>query len=466
MNLQGRPDAAARLRVAVVGLWHLGSVSAACLASLGHSVIGVDEDSNRLAKLSIGNAPVYEPGLDELLATQIAAGRLTFTADLENAVRRSDLVIIAYDTGVTEIDKGDMGLIQKSMDRIIPSLMDGNALLLFSQVPVGTCRAIQDRMRTDRGGLRAGVAYIPENLRLGQAIERFLRPDMVVIGVEDTMTGQCAERLLAPIDAPKVRTNLATAEMVKHAINAFLATCISFANELAALCEVSGADATQVTAALRMDRRVGIGTPVSPGTGFGGGTLARDVTVLRRLAENAGVQPLLLDAVVAVNDRQRLIPIRWLRETFGQLSGLRIGVLGLTYKPGTSTVRRSIGLELIHTLVREGMEVGASDPKADLAEVDNLPAFHFSRDPYAIADGKDALLIMTAWPEFGNLDYGRIRTLMRHPVLFDLPNMLDPQTLSDLGFVYIGLGRKRNSLSPTGVSARQSSHMTTPPTME
>jgi UDPglucose 6-dehydrogenase len=451
-----RPNAFAPLHVAVVGLWHLGSVSAACLASLGHIVIGMDEDSNRLAKLSMGNAPVYEPGLDELLAAQIASGRLTFTADLEDAVGRSDVVVVAHDTGVTEMDEVDMGLIQKSVERIISSLRDGSALLLFSQVPVGTCRAIQDRIRKVRQGLRAGVAYIPENLRLGQAIERFLQPDMVVIGAEDRLTGQLAEQLLASIDAPRVRTNLATAEMVKHAINAFLATCISFANELAALSEISGADASQVTAALRMDRRVGPSAPLSPGTGFSGATLARDVMALRRLGERAGIQPLILNAVVAVNDRQRLVPFMWLKEIFGQLTGLRIGVLGLTYKPGTSTVRRSASLELIHRLVREGAEVGASDPEADLAEVDDLPAFRFSRDPYSVAEGRDALLIMTAWPEFGNLDYGRIRTTMRRPVLLDLPNLLDPQSLSDLGFLYVGVGRRKSPLSITGVPATQS----------
>lgn len=259
--------------------------------------------------------------------------------------------------------------------------------------------------------------------------------------MEDPQTGELTSRLLDRIDAPKVRTDLATAEMVKHTINAFLATCISFANEVAALCEICGADATQVAAALRMDRRVGRGAPVSPGTGFAGGTLARDVTVLQQLAGRARVQTLVLDAVVAVNDRQRQLPIRWLREIFGRFSGLRIGILGLTYKPGTSTVRRSTGIELIRTLVREGAQVAAADPLADLREVDDLPTFQFSRDPYSVAEGKDALLILTAWPEFVSLDYGQIRSQMRRPVLLDLPNALNPRTLSDLGFLYRGVGR-------------------------
>jgi UDPglucose 6-dehydrogenase len=424
-------------------------VSAACLASLGHVVVGVDEDQDNLARLLSGRAPVYEPGLNGLLCRQIAEGRLSFTTDVGDAVGRSDVVVIAYDTRISETDEVDVTLVERVIEQVIPSLTNGGALVIFSQVPVGTCQAIRERIRKIRKDITIDLAYVPENLRLGDAIETFLRPDMVVLGVEEPLTSPHVDRLLGPINAPKVQMSPSAAEMVKHAINAFLATCISFANELALLCQAIGADATQVSAALRMDRRIGARAPLSPGAAFAGGTLARDVTVLRKVAADAGISAFVLDAVVQANDRQRLLPVRWLNEIFGELNGLSVGMLGLTYKAGTSTMRRSAGLDLIRALVERGVAVAASDPKADLSEVRDLPPFYFSRDPYDVVAGKDALLIMTAWPEFVNLDYRRIRALMRHAVVVDLPNLLDPRSLQELGFSYIGVGR--GFASPSGL---------------
>lgn len=423
-----------------MGLWHLGSVTAACLAHLGHAVVGVDDDAARVAALQGGQAPLFEPGLDDLLAAGIRSGRLRFSTRLADEAPRADVVIIAYDTPVTLLDEPDLTVVTEAVDRVMPLLKPSSLLLVHSQVPVGTCGRIRDLVSTRR--LREGieVAYIPENLRLGQAIERFLRPDMIVAGAQDPRAFSLIARMFSGVETHWVETSLVTAEMIKHAINAFLATAISFGNEVANLCQAIGADATQVAQALHLERRIGL-APVDPGMGFAGGTLARDVMTLRKLGQARSSPTELLDAVVEVNRAQNALPMRWLRTIFGDAEGLRVGVLGLTYKTGTSTLRRSSALEVVRSLTAQGVDVTAADPMADLGEVKDLPPMAFTRDPYAAAAGRDALLLLTPWPEFTDLDYERLRTLMRHPVVLDMPNALDRERLERLGFQYVGVGR-------------------------
>jgi UDPglucose 6-dehydrogenase len=434
--MQKRP-----LEVAVIGLWHLGSVAAACLTKLGHRVVGVDDDSNRVTALAHSHAPIYEPKLDDLLAEGVAARRLRFTTEVVDAVAEADAVVVTHDTSVTDQDEADISAILRTVEQVTPLLRRNCLVAVMSQVPVGTSAIIRQKVKRAKPHDSSEVVYIPENLRLGQAVDSFLFPDLMVVGAEDTYGHEAAEALFAGIESKWVRTNLATAEMVKHAINAFLATSISFGNEIANLCQSVGADATQVASILHLDRRVGPHVPIDPGMGFAGGTLARDVRALQGLGARNTYQPRLLDAVLMVNEEQNSLPLRWLIQIYGTLSGLRIGLLGLTYKPGTSTLRRSAAIDLIRKLVAEHAVVAASDPKADLSELADLPRFQFSRDPYAAALNADALLLITPWPEFRALDYEKIHARMRHPILLDMPNALDKERLERFGFVYLGVGR-------------------------
>jgi UDPglucose 6-dehydrogenase len=405
-------------------------------------VTGVEADASRLARLIAGVPPLYEPGLEELMRQEIAEGRLGFVPDAKTATAEADVVIFAEDVPVSDADEPDIsGLIQTAQS-VVPYLRDDTTLVVMSQVPVGTCTLIQRTLTEARLGSRIEVAYCPENLRLGTAIERFLRPDMVVIGADSLRARACAERLYAGIHAPKVVMDVRSAEMTKHALNALLATATSFGNELATLSEHLDVDATQILEAIRMDSRIGRGLPLLPGPPFSGGTLARDLQVLRRLASFNGVPVPLLEGVIAVNEMQKRLAIRRLEEALGELAGKRIAILGLTYKPGTSTIRRSMAVELIQSLTERRADVAAYDPKAEFTPAAGLPRFERAADPYAAARGADAVVIMTDWPEFRTLDMRMLRTAMRGSVLIDIRNILDARAAADSGLAYFGVGRR------------------------
>lgn len=432
------------MRVCVLGIWHLGSVASACLAELGHQVVGVDEDSQRVQELNWGQPPLFEPELPELLARNLAAGRLRYTTCLAEGVEGAECVLIAYDTPVNEEDEPDLSPIFAAALAMAPHLAPGATIVVSSQVPVGTCQRLAEMLWQANPSLPPSIACLPENLRLGQAVQRFLFPEFLVLGTDDPAAHERLEELLAPIQAPKLRVSLRTAEMTKHAINAYLATTISLINELANLCDLVGADAFQVAEALRLDSRIGPGTPLSPGLAFGGGTLARDMKVLRRLGRERGYEPALIEGVLRVNERQNRMVVERLKGFYRSLRGLTIGVLGLTYKAGTSTLRRSPALEIIRALAEEGAAVKAYDPKADPREVE--PYRHlFTRygDPYLVAQGSQALILATGWPQFRELDYRRIRSLVGNPLLLDAQNLLDAEEMSRIGFIYQGVGRSR-----------------------
>ncbi len=429
-------------KVCVVGLWHLGVVTSACFADLGRNVVGVADDPERAAFLKNGVPPLFEPELAELMAKHLASGRLRFTSNLRDAVRGSAYVVIAYDTPVNEHDEPDLAPIIATVDALAGCIEDDTTVIMSSQVPVGTCEALVDRLRSLNPGLRFGMVCVPENLRLGQAIERFLQPDLLVFGADSEVAMERVEALYSPIPGPRARTDLRTAEMTKHAINAYLATCISLGNELANLCDEVGADAFQVVRALKLDSRVSPKAPLVPGLGFAGGTLARDMTVLTKLAAQHGYPASLLKGVLAVNQFQAGMVVHRLEGLLGTLAARKIGVLGLTYKPGTSTLRRSAAIEIIRDLVAKGAAIKAFDPKADPAEIElHRREFSICTDPYAAARDADALALVTPWPEFRDLDLARLKSVMHTPVILDAPNMLEPTKVTQAGFVYQGIGR-------------------------
>lgn len=427
--------------VCVIGIWHLGAVTAACLAELGYPVVGVDADAARVEALNRGTPPLYEPGLEELLRTHTATGRLRFTTSVAQGVRGAQYVLIAFDTPVDENDEADLSPVAGAVRELAPHLQRGATVVMSSQVPVGTCEELAAAIHAINPGADFGMACTPENLRLGQAIERFLKPDMLVIGADTPATAERVAQLYAPVQTQVLKTTLRTAEMTKHAINAYLATAISFGNELANICDQVGVDAFDVVRALRMDARVSPRAPLLPGLGFAGGTLARDMKVLHRLAQRHRYPAHLVKGVLAVNRDQNGMVVRKLRRVLGTLAGRRVGLLGLTYKAGTSTLRRSAAVEIAQTLAAQGAAITAHDPMADPVEVAQHRELAFTHDPYAVAAGAHALVVVTAWPQFQELDYARLRGAMAGDVLLDPQNCMDPDTMRRLGFRYYGTGR-------------------------
>ena len=430
-------------RISVIGIWHLGSVYSACLADLGYSVVGVDKDAKKVEDLNKGIPPLFEPKLSELIKVNIERKRLSYTTDLARAVKGSKYILITYDTPVDEKDEVDLSEIFAVSRELAKYIENGSIIIVSSQVPVGTCEQIKGIIKQGNPSAGFDIAYSPENLRLGQAIDVFRNPERIIIGADDPATLDKAEQFFAPVGAPVIRMNLRSAEMTKHALNAFLATSVSFANEIANLCDEVGADALKVAEALRSDSRIGPKARLAPGLGFAGGTLARDLKVLQHLGTRLGYETSLIDGVLKVNERQNKVVVRKLKKTYKSLKGLTIGVLGLTYKPGTSTMRRSAALEIIGDLVNEGAKIKAHDPQADLSEIKTRREFIFFSDPYQAAKDADALVIVTEWPEFKDLDYDTIKKTMKKPVIIDTKNMLDDKQMILKGFSYFGVGRGR-----------------------
>ena len=438
-------------KICVIGIWHLGSVTSACLAQLGHRVVGVDADARRVEELNRGAAPLFEPGLDELIAANLAYGCLSFTTDPAEGLDGAAYAIIAHDTPVDEQDEVDLSPLFAAAALLAPHLESGATVIVSSQVPVGTCEQLAMRIRELNPSLDFGIAYTPENLRLGQAIERFRHPDMLVIGADDGATCDRVDNLLSVIEGRRIKVGLRTAEMIKHAINCYLATSISFINEIANICDEVGADALSVAQALRLDSRIGPKAPLHPGLGFAGGTLARDLKALLRIADRHGYPAPMTRVVLAVNEGQSRTVLRKLKGVYASLQGRQVGVLGLTYKPGTSTLRRSAALDFIKAMAADGASIRAYDPKADPEDVRMHSDLTLCDNPYTVAEGGDALFLATAWPEFRDLDFHRIREAMHEPLLLDPHNMLDADAMIREGFLYFGTGRGTHA----GLGGRQ-----------
>lgn len=430
-------------KVCVIGIWHLGSVYSACLADLGYQVFGMDRDPDKIEKLNHGEPPIFESGLKELIMKNLTPGRLNYTTDLNLALKGADFVLITFDTPVDDNDEVDLSPVFDTVLEAARILENDSIIIVSSQVPVGTCDQLQGLIKQTNPALVFDIAYSPENLRLGKAINYFKKPDRIVIGADCSATLDRIEAFFSVVSAPKLRMNLRSAEMTKHAINAFLATSISFANEIANLCDELGVDAIKVAEALKSESRIGGGLPLLPGLSFAGGTLARDLIILKNLGKISGYKTPLIDGVLTVNQRQNGLVLRKLQKVYGSVENLTVGILGLTYKPGTSTLRRSAAIEIITELSANGAKVRACDPKADMAEVRRHQGFELCPDPYSLAKGADALVIVTDWPEFRNLDFDLIKSLMKRPVLIDAKNMLYDMELTGKGFIYSGVGVTR-----------------------
>jgi UDPglucose 6-dehydrogenase len=428
------------VKVAVLGLWHLGSVTAACLAAAGHEVRAFDPVGATIEALRDGRPPIAEPGLQDLIGRGLRSGALRFTSDAGEAIRDAEVVWVTFDTPVDAGDRADVASVVAHVEAAFPHLTDGALLMVSSQLPVGTLRRLEESWRAAARGRRVSFACSPENLRLGDAIEVFMKPDRVIVGVRDGSARERATRLFAPITDRIEWMSIESAEMTKHAVNAFLGTSVTFINELAAICERVGADAKEVERGLRSERRIGPLAYLSPGGAFAGGTLARDVTFLRELGLAHDVPTGLLDGVVASNTAHQRWARRRLESELGRLEGIRVAVWGLAYKPGTDTLRGSPSLDLCRWLVGRGADVHVHDP-AIVALPGDLDDVTCHTDPLDAATGARALVVGTSWPIYRQVDVDRLAASAPGLLVLDANRFLGPLLGGDSRFRTIGVGQ-------------------------
>jgi UDPglucose 6-dehydrogenase len=439
------------MRIAMIGTGYVGLVSAACFAEFGVEVIAVDKDSGKIEALRRGQIPIYEPGLDEMVARNVESGRLTFTTDLPSAVGDVDAVFIAVGTPSRRGDgHADLTYLFAAAEEIARGLAEATVVVTKSTVPVGTGRKLQALFAKLRPDLALEVASNPEFLREGSAIEDFMRPDRVVVGVETTHARQVLDRLYRPLNlsqTPIVFTSLETAELIKYATNSFLATKVTFINEMADLCERVGADVQEVARGLGLDRRIG-NKFLHPGPGFGGSCFPKDTMALLRIAEEANISLRIVESVVAVNEgRKRNMVRRIVQACGGSVRGMTIAILGVTFKPNTDDVRDSPSLVIIPALQAEGATVRAHDPEGMDSARRELPDVVWCEDAYGAMEGADAMVVLTEWNAFRALDLERTRQLLRRPIVVDMRNVYQPGEMIAAGFSYTCIGRPLANLN-------------------
>lgn len=408
------------MNITVYGLWHLGSVTAACLASAGHKVIGIDKDPKVVSGLNDGRAPLFEPGLDDLIKKMLANGQLSFTTDEAVVFKDTDILWVTIDTPVDENDIADTAFVIREVESTFHLLPDTAVITISSQLPVGTTATLRGLLQKQLPKSQIELAYVPENLRLGKAIDCFMKPDRFVVGTSSQSADKKLRLALAPITERIESMGVESAEMTKHAINAFLATSVVFANELAILCEQVQADAKEVERGLKTEMRIGPLSYLSPGSAFAGGTLARDCRFLEQRGREHGKSLPLISSVLKSNEAHKRWSADKLTEVLGPLNGLTIAVLGLTYKAQTSTLRRSAAVETCQALAASGARIQAFDPGVkELPE--ELAFLTLAGDLGTALRGADALLIQTQWPQFKELTLDSACSLLRKPIVVD-PN--------------------------------------------
>jgi UDPglucose 6-dehydrogenase len=433
------------MRIAMIGTGYVGLVSGACFSEFGIDVICVDKDAAKIEGLRHNVMPIYEPGLDALVADNVKAGRLSFTTDLKRAVAGADAVFIAVGTPSRRGDgHADLSYVYEAAKEIAEALTGYAAVVTKSTVPVGTGREVERIIRETRAGLEFDVVSNPEFLREGSAINDFMRPDRVVIGAESDRARAVMKqlyRVLYLIETPIVFTSLETSEMIKYAANTFLAAKITFINEIADLCEAAGADVHDVARGIGLDGRIGKKF-LHPGPGYGGSCFPKDTLALVRTARDKGSPLRIIETVVAINEeRKRRMADKIITACGGSVAGKTIAVLGLTFKPNTDDMRDSPSLEILPALQRAGAAIRAFDPEGMVEARHMLPDVVFCENAYETLQGADALTIITEWNEFRALDMTRVMALLKSPVVVDLRNIYSPEEMAALGFQYSSIGR-------------------------
>ena len=427
-------------KVAIVGAGYVGLTTAACLSDLGNEVVVVDIDQVKVDQLNAHRIHFFEPGLQEVVERNTKAGRLSFTTSYREAIPGAEYAFLAVSTPEGEGGQADVSAVEKAAGAIAEA-MDGPLVVVNkSTVPIGTGDMVSEIVARHNRVHQAQVASNPEFLREGSALQDFMNPDRVVIGAHDRAVADRVAKLYEPLEAPILITDIYTAEMIKYASNAFLATRISFINEIARIAERVHADVKVVAEGMGLDRRIGAHF-LEAGIGFGGSCFPKDVKALAAIAEKYDYHPELLTAVIDINRDQRLLAVEKLEDCLGGLTGQVIGLLGLAFKPNTDDMREAPSLEIAKILLSRGASVRAYDPAAVDKARAILPEVDYRQDPYAVAESADALVVVTEWNEFRNLDLARIRHAMRRPVLIDGRNIYDPAGMRGLGFTYRGIGR-------------------------
>jgi UDPglucose 6-dehydrogenase len=427
------------MKVCVQGLWHLGSVTAACLASVGHDVVGLGGDQKPIDGLNQGKAPLFEPGLNDLLQAGIAKGCLRFTTNIDDAAADAEVHWVAFDTPVDDDDRADVEFVLNQIKGVLPVLADGAVVLVSSQMPGGSIRRLEAFVRENLANKKLSFACAPENLRLGKALDVFLKPDRIVVGVRTDDARRKLEQLLLPIADRIEWMSVESAEMTKHAINAFLATSVTFANEIASICELVGADAKEVERGLKTEIRIGPKAYLSPGGPFAGGTLARDIEFLGTASRAKQLVTPLLFSVRVSNDEHKNWVRRKLLESFPELKGVTVAIWGLTYKPGTDSLRRSLAVELCDWLIEQGSTVQVHDPV--VRRIPERWSGHVVSQARALDAvlGADALVVGTEWPEFCQDAIGLLSAGTSNLVVIDANRHLQA-VVAPLGLKYIAVG--------------------------
>ena len=427
--------------IAVVGVGYVGLVSAAGFADLGNRVIALDINEERINGLKKGIMPIYEPGLEEMVERNVASERLSFTTSYAEAIMGADFVFIAVGTPSGVDGEADLKYV-KSAAESVAQVMDAPLIIVNkSTVPVGTGDWVAEIIRNSQPKpIPFSVVSCPEFLREGSAILDFMNPARTVLGSQDYEAADKVAQLHLPLRAPIMITNLRTAEMVKYASNAFLATRISFINEIANICEALGADVKEVSTGMGYDARIG---PyfLDAGLGYGGSCFPKDVKALAHMADEKGRHPQILQAVMDINDDRRRLLVEKIREGVGDFEGKVIGILGLTFKPNTDDLRDAPALDIAKRLLEGGAKVSAYDPVGMPGAAKLMPEIDMVEDPYALAEASDALVICTEWNEFKQLDLQRIKDLLRNPIVIDGRNIYEPHEMAQLGFTYLAVGR-------------------------
>ena len=428
-------------QICVVGVGYVGLVTAACFADLGNRVIALDIAEEKIEGLMNGEMPIYEPGLKELVNRNVRARRLSFTTSYKEGINNTEFVFIAVGTPSGVDGEADLQYVAAAAKSIAEMMTSPLIIVNKSTVPVGTGDWVADIVRQhQREPIKFSVVSCPEFLREGAAISDFMNPHRTVLGSVDSEAAEKVAQLHIPLRAPIVITNLRTAEMIKYASNAFLAAKISFINEIANICEELGADVKEVAVGMGYDQRIG---PLflDAGLGYGGSCFPKDVKALSYMAAEKGRHPQLLHAVMEINDDRRPMAVNRIKNMLGGVEGKRIGLLGLSFKPNTDDMRDAPSVDIANSLLDSGAQVHGYDPVAMDAARQVLPAVKMFPDVYEMAEGCDALMVITDWNEFKHLDLARIKHLMRQPVIFDGRNIYDPDAMAALGFHYRGLGR-------------------------
>ena len=433
------------MRIVMIGSGYVGLVSGACFADFGHHVTCVDKDANKIARLRAGGIPIYEPGLDDLVARNVAAGNLDFTTELSEAVGAADVVFIAVGTPSRRGDgHADLSYVHGAAREIAGALNGFTVIVTKSTVPVGTGDEVERIIRETNPAAEFAVASNPEFLREGAAIEDFKRPDRVVIGIEDERARAPMEEVYRPLSlnkAPIVFTRRRTSELTKYAANAFLAMKITYINEMADLCEQVGADVQEVARGIGLDNRIGAKF-LHAGPGYGGSCFPKDTLALMKTAQDHDAPLRLIEATIAVNDqRKRAMGRKVLAAMDGRVRGRTVAVLGLTFKPNTDDMRDAPSLDILPALLARGAAVQAFDPEGRHEAEKLLPGVTFKAGPYEVADGADVLLLLTEWDQFRALDLDRIKGLLKAPVVVDLRNVYKPAEMVRSGFTYVSIGR-------------------------